>query len=260
MENRNLLWENNDGVVLVTVNRPAVLNSLDDSVLDDLIKLFGALGEDAAVKVVVLTGAGAKAFVAGADIAAMAQITVQQALEFARKGQRLVNLIGKLSQPVIAAVNGFALGGGLELALACDFIYASENAKLGLPEVTLGVIPGFGGTQKLGRRIGTSRASEMIFTGRVLSAAEARDWGIVNVVVPAGELLEKAMETATRIAGNGLLGVAHAKKSIRSGLDMAEKDGMDYEALLFASLFATEDQKEGMAAFLGKRKAAFTGA
>ena len=155
-------------------------------------------------------------------------------------------------------MNGFALGGGLEMALACDFVYASENAKLGLPEVTLGVMPGFGGTQKLGRLIGRNRANELIFTGRVLSAAEAKEWGIVNAVFPAQELLEKTMETAVRIAGNGLIGVAYAKHAIKSGLDMGEADGMEYEAVLFGSLFATADQKEGMGAFLGKRKAAFS--
>ena len=258
MENGNLLIENKDGVALITINRPKVLNSLDSSVLGDLHDAFTALGQDDAVKVVVLTGRGEKAFIAGADIAEMAAYSVPQALEFARKGQTLVNLIGQLAKPVIAAVNGFALGGGLEMALACDFVYASESAKLGLPEVTLGVMPGFGGTQKLGRLIGRNRANELIFTGRVLTAVEAKEWGIVNAVFPAQELLEKTMETAVRIAGNGLIGVAYAKHAIKSGLDMGEADGMEYEAVLFGSLFATADQKEGMGAFLGKRKAAFS--
>jgi len=229
MENGNLLIENKDGVALITINRPKVLNSLDSSVLGDLHDAFTALGQDDAVKVVVLTGRGEKAFIAGADIAEMAAYSVPQALEFARKGQTLVNLIGQLAKPVIAAVNGFALGGGLEMALACDFVYASESAKLGLPEVTLGVMPGFGGTQKLGRLIGRNRANELIFTGRVLTAVEAKEWGIVNAVFPAQELLEKTMETAVRIAGNGLIGVAYAKHAIKSGLDMGEADGMEYE-------------------------------
>jgi enoyl-CoA hydratase len=256
--NKNLILELTDGVALLTINRPTVLNSLDSSVLDELLEAFTALDQNDAVKVVVLTGSGEKAFVAGADIAEMAGYNVQQALGFARKGQHLVNVIGQMAKPVIAAVNGFALGGGLEMALACDFAYASEKAKLGFPEVTLGIIPGFGGTQKLGRLLGRSRANELIFTGKILTATEAREWGIVNAVFPAGELIGKVLETARKIAGNGLLGVAYAKDAIRSGLDMCEADGMKYESLQFAALFATADQKEGMSAFLEKRKPLFT--
>ena len=259
MAYENLLIENSGGVATLTINRPKALNSLNSSVLDELLDAFTALGQDGDVKAIVLTGSGEKAFVAGADIAEMADMTVQQAKEFSRKGQRLVNLIGQLSKPVIAAVNGFALGGGLEMALACDFAYASENAKVGLPEVTLGILPGFGGTQKLGRLIGRSRANELIFTGRMLTAAEAREWGIVNAVFPLSELLDKAMETAGKIAGNGQLGVAHAKDAVRSGLDMCEADGMNYESLHFGALFASADQREGMRAFLEKRKPAFSG-
>jgi len=257
---QNIIVEIREAVALVTVNRPKALNALNGLVIAELLATFQALGEDLEVKAIVVTGSGERAFVAGADIAEMSGFDSEQALGFARTGQRLMNCIGALPKPVIAAVNGFALGGGLELALACDFAYASENAKLGLPEVTLGIMPGFGGTQKLGRLAGVSRANEMVFTGKVLSAAEARDWGLVNAVFPAGELLGKALETAARIAGNGLIGVACAKKSIKGGLDLAEPDGMEYEAELFASLFGTADQKEGMGAFLEKRKAAFTGA
>lgn len=260
MEYQNLIVENTDGVALLTINRPAAMNSLNSSVLSDLLEAFAALDRDDAVKAIVLTGSGEKAFVAGADIAEMAGMNVQQAVEFSRKGQRLVTMIGQSAKPVIAAVNGFALGGGLEMALACDFIYASEKAKLGFPEVTLGIMPGFGGTQKLGRIIGRSRANELVFTGKVLVAADAREWGIVNAVVPGEELLGAVMETARKIAGNGLLGVAYAKDAIRSGLDMGEADGMNYESLLFGALFATADQKEGMRAFIDKRKAVFTGA
>jgi len=255
---KNLMIAIADGVALLTINRPATLNSLDNAVLDDLLAAFLALEQDGAVKVVVLTGSGEKAFVAGADIAEMAGYSVLQALSFARKGQHLVNVIGQMAKPVIAAVNGFALGGGLELALACDFAYASEKAKLGLPEVTLGIMPGFGGTQKLGRLLGRSRANELIFTGKLLTAAEAREWGVVNAVFPAEELIAKTMEAARKIAGNGLLGVAHAKDAVRSGLDMVEADGMKYESLQFAALFASSDQKEGMNAFIEKRKPVFT--
>lgn len=259
MEFQNLLIEIRDGVALVTVNRPKVLNTLHSALLDELLGSFAALSHDDEVKVIVLTGSGEKAFVAGADIAEMTDFNVQEALSFSRRGQQLVNLIGRMAKPVIAAVNGFALGGGMELALACDFIYASENAKLGLPEVTLGIMPGFGGTQKLGRLLGRNRANELIFTGRLLTAAEAREWGIVNAVFPAAELVARTIEAAGKIAGNGLLGVAHAKDAVRSGLDMAEADGMDHEAVLFAALFASSDQKEGMRAFAEKRKPAFSG-
>jgi len=259
MEYANLLIEKNNGVAILTINRPKALNSLNSTVLDELIDAFIVLGQDGEVKAILLTGSGEKAFVAGADIAEMADMTVQQAKEFSRKGQLLVNLIGQLSKPVIAAVNGFALGGGLEMALACDFAYASENAKFCFPEVTLGVMPGFGGTQKLGRLIGRSGANELIFTGRMLNAAEAREWGIVNAVFPLSELLGKAMETAGKIAGNAQLGVAGAKDAVKSGLDMSEADGMNYESLHFSMLFASEDQREGMRAFLEKRKPVFTG-
>ena len=259
MENLNLLIENTEGVALLTINRPAVLNSLDEAVLDELQAGFESLALDPSVKVIVVTGAGEKAFVAGADIAAMAEFSVAWAHAFARKGGKLVNFIGQLAKPVIAAVNGFALGGGLELAMACDFIYASEKAKLGLPEVTLGIMPGFGGTQKLGRSVGRGLANEMIFTGKLLSASEALACGLVNAVFPAAELLEKTLETARKIAGHGLLGVASAKESVRSGLDMAEADGIAHEALLFAALFASADQREGMRAFIEKRKPVFTG-
>ena len=260
MENKNLLVEKDAGITLVTINRPKAFNSLNSSVINELLEMFGKLALDDAVKVIVLTGSGEKAFVAGADIAEMSGYNSQQALEFSRQGQKLVNLIGGTAKPVIAAVNGFALGGGMELALACDFIYASETAKMGLPEATLGIMPGFGGTQKLARLIGRNKANEMIFTGKHLTAAEAKDWGIVNAVFPAGELVAKAMETAAKIAANGLIGVAYAKQAIRNGLDMGEESGIDYEALLFASLFVTADQKEGMGAFLEKRTATFTGA
>lgn len=260
MEYKNLLVERRDQVAVLSVNRPKALNSLNSEVIEELLAALTEIEGNAGLKVVVITGSGEKAFVAGADIAEMSVLNVQQALGFSRKGQQVVNFIGRMTKPVIAAVNGFALGGGLELALACDFVYASEGAKLGFPEVTLGVMPGFGGTQKLGRIVGRGRANELIFTGRMITAAEALDWGMVNAVLPGVELLGKAVEMAAKIAGNGLLGVAGAKDAIRSGLDMGEADGLSYESVVFASLFASADQKEGMQAFLEKRKAAFTGA
>lgn len=259
MDYTNLLIEIAEGVATLSVNRPKALNALNSEVLDELESALEALEAAPEVKVVVLTGAGEKAFVAGADIAQMERMSAMEALDFSRKGQQVVSRIGQMSKPVVAAVNGFALGGGLELALACDFLYASEQARFGLPEVTLGIMPGFGGTQKLARLIGRARANELIFTGKMLKAQEALQWGIANAVFPAEQLLQKTQESARQIAANGLLGVAHAKDAVRCGLDMAEADGLRYESALFGALFASADQREGMGAFLQKRKAQFSG-
>jgi enoyl-CoA hydratase len=259
MELKNLLIETTGGIATLTINRPQSLNSLNSEVLGELECAFYQLELDAAVKVVVLTGAGEKAFVAGADIKEMAEMNCYEGHHFSLKAQRVMLAIEKMKKPVIAAVNGYALGGGLELALACDFIYASEKAKVGFPEVTLGVIPGFGGTQNLARLIGPNRANEMIFTGKIINAQKACEWGIVNEVCAPEELLAKAMETAGTIAQAGLLGVGYAKDAIANGLNMTKEDGFRYEASLFGVLFATADQKEGMRAFVEKRKAAFTG-
>jgi enoyl-CoA hydratase len=211
------------------------------------------------VQAVVITGAGEKAFVAGADIKEMAAMTSYQGHQFALQGQRVMLLIEKMTKPVIAAVNGYALGGGLELALACDIIYASENAKVGFPEVSLGIIPGFGGTQNLSRLIGPNRAKELVFSGRIIPAQKALAWGIVNELCPQGELAERTMALAREIVKNGSLGVGYAKNAIVNGLNMTKEDGFRYESSLFGVLFATEDQKEGMGAFVEKRKARFQG-
>jgi enoyl-CoA hydratase len=189
----------------------------------------------------------------------MLALDVPGARAFSRDGQRMILSLESMKKPVLAAVNGYALGGGLELALACDFIYAAEKARFGLPEVTLGVLPGFGGTQNLARWIGPNRAKEMIFTGRILTAREALEWGIVNAVYPDTELLERSMETAARIAHNGSVAIASAKQAIVKGLDQTKADGFRTENGLFADLFTTDDQKEGMRAFLEKRKAEFKG-
>lgn len=259
MEFKNLLIETVDGVATLTVNRPQSLNALNSEVLSELACALYELEYDANVRVVVLTGAGEKAFVAGADIKEMAAMSSFEGHQFALKGQRVMLAMEKMKTPVIAAVNGFALGGGLELALGANFIYASAKAKLGFPEVTLGIMPGFGGTQNLARLIGPNRANEMIFTGRMITADKALAWGIVNEVFPPEELLTKARETAAAIAQTGLLGVAYAKDAIANGLNMTKEDGFRYEASLFGVLFATEDQKEGMGAFVEKRKAEFKG-
>jgi enoyl-CoA hydratase len=259
MEFKNLLIEATDGVAVLTVNRPQNLNALNSELLGELAGALHELALDASVKVVVLTGAGEKAFVAGADIKEMAGMNPFEGQAFALKGQRVMLAMEQMRKPVIAAVNGYALGGGLELALACDFIYASENARFGFPEVTLGVMPGFGGTQNLARLIGPNKANEMIFTGRMITAAKACIWGIVNEVYAPEELLAKTMETARAISQVGSLGVASAKDAIANGLNMGKEDGFRYEAALFGVLFATEDQREGMGAFAEKRKALFKG-
>lgn len=259
MNTEYILVEVNDGIGWLTVNRPDSLNALTSEVVAALESALRDLEQDPAVKVVVITGAGEKAFVAGGDIKEMANMGPLAAKEYARRGQQMVSFIGKMSKPVIAAVNGYALGGGLELALACDFIYASEKAKLGLPEVTLGVIPGFGGTQNLPRLIGPNRAKELIFSGKALTAQQAKEWGIVNEVFPPEELRAKVTEIAQAIARNGMLAVGSAKDAILHGLDMSKEDGLRYESSLFAALFASDDQKEGMQAFIAKRKAEFKG-
>jgi len=259
MEFKNLLIDTVDNVATLTVNRPRSLNALNSEVLGELECALYELNLDDGVKAVVLTGAGERAFVAGADIKEMAEMNAFQGHAFARKGQQVMLLMERMRKPVIAAVNGYALGGGLELALACDFIYASSNAKLGFPEVTLGIMPGFGGTQNLARLIGPNRANEMIFTGRMLDADKACAWGIVNEVFPPEELLAKARETAQAIAQVAPLGVSSAKDAIANGLNMGKEDGFRYEAALFGVLFSTEDQREGMGAFVEKRQAGFKG-
>jgi enoyl-CoA hydratase len=259
MENKNILCEVTDGVAVIIVNRPSSLNALNSLVLAELEATLHEVERDDAAQVVIITGAGEKAFVAGADIKEMAAMTSYEGHQFALKGQRVMLLIEKMTKPVIAAVNGYALGGGLELALACDVIYAADNAKLGFPEVTLGIIPGFGGTQNLARLIGAGHAKEMVLTGRVLDAHKALAWGLVNEVVPQGELRGKALDLAREIVKNGRLGVSYAKNAIVNGLNMTKEDGFRYESSLFGVLFGTDDQKEGMGAFIEKRKAQFQG-
>ncbi|MBW4055385.1 MAG: enoyl-CoA hydratase/isomerase family protein [Proteobacteria bacterium] len=259
MEYKNLLIETSNGITTLMINRPQVLNALNSDVVRELECALYELDLDAAVRVIIVTGAGEKAFVAGADIKEMSEISAYEAHDFARRGQRLMLLINKMTTPVIAAVNGYALGGGLELALACDFIYASEKAKFGFPEVGLGIIPGFGGTQNLARLIGPNRANELIFTGRIINAAQAHAWGIVNEICAPGDLLPMAVSTAREIVGKGALGVTYAKDAITNGLNMTKEDGFRYEASLFGVLFATSDQREGMGAFLEKRTAEFKG-
>jgi enoyl-CoA hydratase len=246
----------NEGTATITIDRPKALNALNPEVMNALL---GALEKAKGAKGVIVTGAGEKAFVAGADIAELSQLTVDKALATAELGHKVFDAIGALPVPVIAAVNGFALGGGCELALACDFIYASEKAKLGLPEVTLGVIPGWGGTQRLSRLVGAARARELVFTGDIIDAAKAKEIGLVLEVLAPDKLISHCREVLGRIAKRGPLAVAAAKRTIARGLDLSLADGCAIERKAFAELFASADQKEGMKAFLEKRPAAFTG-
>jgi enoyl-CoA hydratase len=246
-------------VVTVTLNRPDKLNALNEELLGELSRVLRDLARDAAVRCAILTGAGDKAFAAGADIAAMSTMGAVQAKLFAELGHRVGRALESAHFPVIAAVNGFALGGGCELALACDFIYASEKAKLGQPEVNLGVLPGFGGTQLLSRRVGTARAREICMTGDMIGAEEALRIGIVNAVVPSAELLPRVREVAAKIASKGPLAVAGIKRVVVRGADVPLLTANELESTAFAALFGTHDQREGMQAFLEKRPPKFEG-
>lgn len=247
-----------DRVALLTINRPESLNALSPDILTEMTIAVAELELSDEVSVVILTGAG-KAFVAGADIRAMSEMGPLEARAFAEVGAGLGRSIEESGKPYIAAVNGFALGGGCELALACDFIYASSKAKFGQPEVKLGVIPGFGGTQRLARRVGIAKAKELCFTGDMIDATEALRIGLVDALVDPDALLDRARETAAKIAGNGPLAVAEAKRVIHEGQSMTLEQGNLIEQLAFANLFASEDQSEGMAAFVAKREAVFRG-
>jgi enoyl-CoA hydratase len=246
-------------VATVTLNRPDKLNALNELLFDELAVALDDLERDAGIRVAILTGAGDKAFAAGADIEAMSAMTPVRAKAFADKGHAVGARIEGAHFPMIAAVNGFALGGGCELALACDFLYASERAKLGQPEVNLGVMPGFGGTQRLARRVGIARARELCYTGDVIGAEEALRMGLVNAVVPHGELYARVLEVAKKIASKGPLAIAQCKRILLRGTDVPLVTASELEAQAFAVLFGSSDQREGMKAFLEKRAAKFEG-
>lgn len=244
-------------VRVVTVNRPDKLNALNRATLEALHAAFDAAAADEAVRAVVLTGAGAKAFVAGADIAEMSGLSPIQARDFSLVGQRLMRRMERMPKPVVAMVNGFALGGGLELAMCCHLRIAADSAKLGLPEVTLGLLPGFGGSQRLLRLVGRAAALEMTLTGAPVDAARALALGLVNRVVPAAELEAHTMELAATLAGNAPLAMRGILDAVHVGGECAIDDGLEYESAQFGLAFATEDAREGMAAFLERRKPAF---
>lgn len=255
----NLILVVEEGIATITINRPKVLNALNSALLEELSQALDAVAGDGNNRVLVLTGAGDKAFVAGADIKELAGLNTLQARQFAHKGQSVINKIVGLPFPAIAAVNGYALGGGLEIALACDFIYASENAVLGLPETTLGLIPGFGGTQRLPRLIGPNQARELIYTGKTVSAAEAHILGLVNRVDPSVDLMVSVLKTAQSMAAKGGTSLQAAKAAINSGLDTSLDIGLKIERDAFAICMASEDAGEGTRAFIEKRPPAFKG-
>lgn len=253
-----LLENKENGIYLLTIDRPKVLNALNTEVLEGLEAKIEELKSKSDLRVIVITGAGEKAFVAGADIAAMKDLSAEDAQAFARKGQSVFSKLEMLNVPIIAAVNGFALGGGFELALACDFIFASENAKFGLPEVTLGLIPGFGGTQRVSRNLGISYATYLTTTGALVGAQELKDRGLVIEVLPQSELLNQVLKVAQGIATKtGRQAVAACKKAIQQGFDQSLEQGLILEAQVFSGLFAGEEAKEGMTAFVEKRPAQF---
>jgi len=253
----NLILERDGRVAVLYVNRPKALNALNSDTLKELIRAAAEIGNDSAIEAVIITGAGDKAFVAGADISNMQPFSAVEGRIFGMLGQAAFRMIENLEKPVIAAVNGFALGGGCELAMACDIRLASEKAKFGQPEVGLGITPGFGGTQRLPRLIGEGRAKELIFSANVIDAAEAHRIGLVNHVYPAETLMEEAKKLAHKIISNAPLAVTYSKAAINKGMQVDIDTAMGIEADLFGLCFSTEDQKEGMQAFLDKRKPEF---
>ncbi|WP_018676005.1 enoyl-CoA hydratase/isomerase family protein [Riemerella columbina] len=255
MEYPNLIIEIEDRIATITINRPQSLNALNAETIEALGQALGDLEQSPEVRVIVLTGSGEKSFVAGADIKEFSDFNTEKAEQLARNGQqKLFNKVENLSKPVIAAVNGFALGGGLELAMACHIRYASDNAKLGLPEVTLGLIPGYGGTQRLPQLVGKGLANEMIFSAKMISAEKAQSIGLVNEVFPQSELLEQAKKLATTIARNSPQGISKAIEAVNAS---NTPEGYEKEIKAFGELFEMEDKKEGVAAFLEKRKPQF---
>jgi len=257
MHLENLLLEISEGIATVTINRPSAMNAMTVSTLEELEAVVAEIVRNPDVRAAILTGAGFKAFVAGADIAVMRNMNSTQARDLALQAHRIYAAIERSPKPFIAAVNGYALGGGCELAMACDIRVAAENAKFGQPEINIGILPGFGGTQRLPRLVGKGHALEIILTGEMIDASEALRIGLVNRVVPQGELLEEARKLAGKIAAKGLVAVRLCKEAVGNGLEMDLARACAYEAELFGYSFSTADQKEGMSAFLEKRPAVF---
>lgn len=259
MAYENIIYEVEDTIALITFNRPKALNALNSALIGELSDALDDISDNADIRVLILTGAGDKSFVAGADITELTKFNPLEAKLFSEKGHVAIFKLQALSIPVIAAVNGFALGGGSEIALACDFIYASENAKFGLPEITLGIIPGFGGTQRLPRLIGQNAAKELIFTGKMIAAEEAKELGLVNRVFPEDALMDQVRKTAQTIASRGRVSLRAAKQAVNRGMNVDIVTGCQIEVEAFSLCMTSPDAKEGTSAFLEKRKAAFKG-
>ncbi|ABO50022.1 short chain enoyl-CoA hydratase [Desulforamulus reducens MI-1] len=258
MDYKNLLYSKEENIAIITLNRPKVLNALNQEIISELHNLFDQLAGDEEVKVVILTG-GEKVFAAGADIPFMLGLTPKQAEELATSFHAAFDRIESLNKPVIAAIAGFALGGGCELSMACDLRIATEDAKFGQPEINLGVIPGAGGTQRLSRLVGVSRSKELIYTGKIIDAPTALSYGLINEIVKAEDLLAKAKKLAKGLASKPPVALGAAKRAINYGVEVDKNTGNCFERQCFALLFSTQDQKEGMNAFLEKRKAEFKG-
>jgi enoyl-CoA hydratase len=255
----NLLFEKKGAIAYVTVNRPKVLNALNMATMKELYAAFSAVRDDDEVRVAILTGSGEKAFIAGADISELATQDSVVGKEYAHRGQAVLDLIENCGKPVIACVNGFALGGGCEIAMACTMRLASENAKLGQPEVKLGIIPGYGGTQRLPRLVGKGLANQLVLTGEMIDANEAHRIGLVNEVVPQGGLFARAEAIAAKIIANAPLAIKYCLEAVNKGMEMTLQEGLFLEASLFGVCCATDDKNEGTRAFLQKRLANFTG-
>jgi len=259
MDYANILLDVADRIATITINRPKSLNALDQATMREIKNALESIAAREDVGAVLLTGAGEKAFVAGADISDMGRFTPLQALDFSLYGHGVLELIERLPQPVIGVINGFALGGGCELAMACDLLVAADTAKFGQPEVNLGIIPGYGGTQRLPRLVGRNVAKELVLTGDMITAQRAYEIGLVNRVVPAADLMKTAREIAAKILSRGPVAVRTAKMAMNRGLDLDLPNANAFEACVFAACFSSEDRAEGMKAFLEKRKASFKG-
>lgn len=259
MDHENIVVEVEEGIATLTFNRPKVLNALNVQMIQEMEIAISSIDNDEGIRVLILTGAGDRAFVAGADINELQNMNVISAKQFAVDGQKVLFALENLAIPVIAAVNGFALGGGCEIAMACDFIYAAETAKFGQPEINLGIIPGFGGTQRLLRLVGRARAKELCLTGGMISAREALEIGLVTRVFPGETLMEETRKVASLIASKGKVTVRAIKHVIDQGMDIALQSACALEMEAFALCFASEDAGEGMRAFLEKRQPNFTG-
>jgi enoyl-CoA hydratase len=255
----NIIFQVEDGISTITFNRPETLNALNSELLKEFSQALDEISANEDIRVLILTGAGEKSFVAGADITELATFNALQAKRFSERGHFMMNKLQELPIPVIAAVNGFALGGGSEIALACDFIYASENAMFGQLEINLGIIPGFGGTQRLPRLIGKNMAKELIFTGKMIPAAEAHTIGMVNRVCSQESLMDEVIKTAKNIVSKGKASLRAAKQAINSGMNVDLNSGCSIEIDAFSLCMASPDAKEGTSAFLEKRKADFKG-